>query len=130
MASHFNNLRKERCALVIEAAKRANQGRKFEPIELLWMSAIVFLATVFQWALKIEIRLLATFILVLQKVAKHFGQSVLKMNLLWREVIYYDDEGAVCRCLNWREAQRTMLTEDSQNVVAVMEAINPEQIER
>ena len=46
------------------------------------------------------------------------------------EVIYYDDEGAVCRCLNWREAQRTMLTEDSQNVVAVMEAINPEQIER
>ncbi|MDY2689563.1 MAG: hypothetical protein SOV64_08825, partial [Limosilactobacillus reuteri] len=28
------------------------------------------------------------------------------------------------------EAQRTMLTEDSQNVVAVMEAINPEQIER
>ena len=46
------------------------------------------------------------------------------------EVIYYDDEGAVCRCLNWREAQRTMLIEDSQNVVAVMEAINPEQIER
>lgn len=46
------------------------------------------------------------------------------------EVIYYDNDGAVCRCLNWREAQRTMLTEDSQDVVAVMEAINPEQIER
>ena len=26
------------------------------------------------------------------------------------EIIYYDDEGAICRCLNWREAQRTMLT--------------------
>ncbi|HJA23275.1 MAG TPA: hypothetical protein H9958_03510, partial [Candidatus Limosilactobacillus intestinavium] len=46
------------------------------------------------------------------------------------EVIYYDDEGAVCRCLNWREAQRTMLTQDSQDVVAVMEATNPEQIEQ
>lgn len=22
------------------------------------------------------------------------------------EIIYYDDEGAVCRCFNWREAQR------------------------
>ena len=46
------------------------------------------------------------------------------------EVCYYDDEGAVCRCLNWRDAQRTMLTEDSTNIVAVMEAIDPEQIDR
>ena len=25
------------------------------------------------------------------------------------ELIYYDEQGAICRCLNWREAQRTML---------------------
>ena len=29
------------------------------------------------------------------------------------EIIYFDQEGAVCRCLNWREAQRTMLTEET-----------------
>lgn len=46
------------------------------------------------------------------------------------EVAYYDEEGAVCRCLNWRDAQRTMLTEDSQNIVAVIEAVTPEQIAR
>lgn len=43
------------------------------------------------------------------------------------EVIYYDNSGAVCRCFNWREAQRTMLTEDTKNVVLVLEALNEEQ---
>ena len=33
------------------------------------------------------------------------------------EIIYYDQEGAVCRCLNWREAQRTMLTEDTKDAI-------------
>ncbi len=46
------------------------------------------------------------------------------------EIIYYDTEGAVCRCLNWREAQRTMLTEDTTNAVLVMESINKEQAQR
>ncbi|KXT84007.1 B3/B4 domain-containing protein [Streptococcus panodentis] len=46
------------------------------------------------------------------------------------EIIYYDDEGAVCRCLNWREAQRTMLTEETQDAVLVIEAINGEQAAR
>ena len=46
------------------------------------------------------------------------------------EVCYYDDEGAVCRCLNWRDAQRTMLTADSQNVVAVIESVNADQAAR
>lgn len=46
------------------------------------------------------------------------------------ELIYYDNSGAVCRSLNWRDAQRTMLTADSKNIVAVMEAINDDQIER
>ena len=46
------------------------------------------------------------------------------------ELIYYDDEGAVCRCLNWREAQRTMLTEETKDAVLVIEAINAEQARR
>ncbi|TLG71523.1 B3/4 domain-containing protein [Culicoidibacter larvae] len=46
------------------------------------------------------------------------------------EIIYYDDAGAICRCLNWREAQRTMLTEDTVNAVLVIEAINREQAMR
>lgn len=46
------------------------------------------------------------------------------------EVIYYDQAGAVCRSLNWREAQRTMLTEETTNGVVVMEALNAEQAAR
>ncbi|WP_373841947.1 B3/4 domain-containing protein [Limosilactobacillus sp.] len=46
------------------------------------------------------------------------------------EVCWYDDAGAVCRCLNWRDAQRTMLTDDSKNVVAVIESVNAEQAKR
>ena len=46
------------------------------------------------------------------------------------EIIYYDEEGAVCRCLNWREAQRTMLTEGTTDAVLVIEAINEEQVAR
>lgn len=46
------------------------------------------------------------------------------------EIIYYDEEGAVCRCFNWREAQRTMLTEETTDAVLVIEAVNPEQATR
>lgn len=46
------------------------------------------------------------------------------------EIIYYDNSGAICRCLNWREAQRTMLTEDTTDSVLVIEAINAEQAKR
>ncbi|MDK6971867.1 B3/B4 domain-containing protein [Streptococcus constellatus] len=46
------------------------------------------------------------------------------------EIIYYDDEGAVCRCLNWREAKRTMLTEETRDAVLVIEAVNEEQAKR
>lgn len=41
---------------------------------------------------------------------------------LENEMIYYDQSGAVCRSLNWREAKRTMITEQSQNCVFVLEA--------
>src|SRR5699024_1141969 len=46
------------------------------------------------------------------------------------EMIYYDNDGAICRSLNWREAQRTMLTEDTTNAVLVIEAINADQAAR
>ncbi|MGT2846321.1 B3/B4 domain-containing protein [Streptococcus massiliensis] len=46
------------------------------------------------------------------------------------EIIYFDNAGTVCRCLNWREAQRTMLTEETTDAVLVIEAINAEQSER
>lgn len=46
------------------------------------------------------------------------------------EIIYYDEAGAICRCLNWREAQRTMLTEETKDVIFFMESINAEQAER
>lgn len=46
------------------------------------------------------------------------------------EIIYYDDVGAVCRCLNWREAQRTMLTEETTEAILVIEAINEQQAAR
>lgn len=44
-----------------------------------------------------------------------------------REVCYYDDKGAICRCWNWREAKRTMLTENTTNAVLVTEAATKEQ---
>lgn len=47
-----------------------------------------------------------------------------------KEIIYYDNEGAICRCLNWREAQRTMLTKDTTDAILVIEAINPVQAQR
>lgn len=46
------------------------------------------------------------------------------------EIIYYDEAGAICRNLNWREAQRTMLTEETTDAVLVIEAINANQKER
>lgn len=49
---------------------------------------------------------------------------------LAQELIYYDFDGAICRSLNWREAQRTMLTEETTNAILVIEAVTPSQHER
>ncbi|WP_278852315.1 B3/B4 domain-containing protein [Ligilactobacillus aviarius] len=43
------------------------------------------------------------------------------------EVCYYDQGGAICRCWNWREAKRTMLTEETTHAVLVTEAATKEQ---
>lgn len=37
------------------------------------------------------------------------------------EIIYKDDAGAVCRCWNWREALRTILTEETRNAFLCIE---------
>lgn len=41
------------------------------------------------------------------------------------EVIYTDERGAICRRWNWKEAERTKLTEDTQRAVLVLEALSP-----
>ncbi|MBG9944049.1 B3/4 domain-containing protein [Brevibacillus formosus] len=40
------------------------------------------------------------------------------------EIVYKDDVGAICRCWNWREAQRTMLTENTKNAFLCIELID------
>ncbi|MBU3146010.1 B3/4 domain-containing protein [Clostridium sp. CF012] len=37
------------------------------------------------------------------------------------EIVYKDNEGAICRCWNWREAVRTMLTENTKNAFLCIE---------
>ncbi len=39
------------------------------------------------------------------------------------EVIYADGAGAICRCLNWREADRTRLTPATTDAILVIEAL-------
>lgn len=41
------------------------------------------------------------------------------------EVMYADDEGAICRRFNWKEAERSKLTENTQRAVLVIEALPP-----
>ncbi len=40
------------------------------------------------------------------------------------EIIYKDDKGAVCRCWNWREALRTMLTEKTKDAFLCIESVD------
>lgn len=44
------------------------------------------------------------------------------------EVVYKDNKGAICRCLNWRESTRTMLTEKTQNALLCIELIDESRI--
>ncbi|WP_019230058.1 B3/4 domain-containing protein [Sedimentibacter sp. B4] len=40
------------------------------------------------------------------------------------EIVYKDDMGAICRCWNWREAVRTMLTENTKNAFMCIESVD------
>ncbi|MBQ6593272.1 MAG: B3/4 domain-containing protein [Solobacterium sp.] len=42
------------------------------------------------------------------------------------EIVYKDDAGAICRCFNWRESVRTMLTEDTVNAFMCIETVDGE----
>lgn len=45
------------------------------------------------------------------------------------EVVYADDLGIVCRAWNWREADRTKLSEDTSRAVLVIEALPPRSLD-
>lgn len=40
------------------------------------------------------------------------------------EIVYKDDEGAICRCWNWRESVRTMLTDNTKNAFLCIELVD------
>lgn len=42
------------------------------------------------------------------------------------ELCYKDDAGAICRCFNWRDGIRTMITEDTKNAFMIMELVDPD----
>ena len=41
------------------------------------------------------------------------------------ELAYIDDAGAVCRCWNWRDGERTALTDDSKKAFLIIESVDP-----
>jgi len=45
------------------------------------------------------------------------------------EIVYKDDEGAICRCWNWRESVRTMLAESTKNAFLCIELVDPQREE-
>lgn len=113
--------------------KRVSQGREFNPINPL---VDIYNSVSLSYAVPCGGE-------DLEKIAGHLrlgkakgGESFFPLGAesdspaLPEEIIYYDDEGAVCRCLNWREAQRTMLIEETKDAVLVIEAINGEQAAR
>ena len=40
------------------------------------------------------------------------------------ELCYRDDAGAICRCWNWRDGQRTALTDDSRKAFLIVESVD------
>lgn len=46
------------------------------------------------------------------------------------EIIYKDNEGAICRCWNWRESVRTMLTENTKNAFLCIELVDEKRTEK
>ena len=40
------------------------------------------------------------------------------------ELCYKDDAGAFCRCFNWRDGERTMITNQTQNAFLVIELLD------
>lgn len=40
------------------------------------------------------------------------------------EIVYKDNDGIICRCFNWRETKRTMLTSKTNNALLVLEVLD------
>ena len=45
------------------------------------------------------------------------------------ELVYKDDAGAVCRCFNWRDGQRTMITDRTSNAFMIIENLEPDRVD-
>ncbi len=45
------------------------------------------------------------------------------------ELCYCDDAGAVCRCWNWRDGQRTCIDEGTRNAIVIMEFVEPGRVD-
>lgn len=45
------------------------------------------------------------------------------------EIAYIDDAGAVCRCWNWRDGQRTEATDETPHCMFIMENIDPARVD-
>lgn len=44
------------------------------------------------------------------------------------EIVYKDNGGAICRCWNWRESVRTMLTENTRNAFLCIELVDEKRL--
>lgn len=44
------------------------------------------------------------------------------------ELAYYDDAGVVCRCWNWRDGQRTSVTDSTSSEFIAMECVDPDRL--
>ncbi len=45
-------------------------------------------------------------------------------------MVYKDNAGAICRCFNWRETVRTMLTEDTVNAFMIIESVSGQESDK
>lgn len=45
------------------------------------------------------------------------------------ELAYVDDAGAVCRCWNWRDGQRTALNDESADAFLAIECVEPDRLD-
>lgn len=112
--------------------KRVNQGKTFTPINPL---VDIYNSVSLTYGVPCGGEDVAKIVGALHLGKAQGGEAFLPLGsekdapALPEEIIYYDDEGAICRCFNWREAQRTMLTEATTEAILVIEALNPEQIE-
>lgn len=112
--------------------KRVNQGKTFTPINPL---VDIYNSVSLTYGVPCGGEDVAKIVGALHLGKAQGGEAFLPLGsekdapALPEEIIYYDDEGAICRCFNWREAQRTMLTEETTEAILVIEALNPEQIE-